>query len=104
ITGKLSPLNSKLDGFDVRLAKVEGKLDVLMARASVTDSAQYIKRGEFTLAVKAAEEADRAMHEAAVSKVPAPPEFFKQVSDVMDSVNPRQPELSAKFNQLRVSL
>ncbi len=104
ITTKLSPVNTKLDGFDVRLAKIEGKLDVLLARVSITDSAQYIKRGEFTLAVKAAEEAARAMHEATISKVPAPPEFFKQVSDVMDSVNPRQPELSTRFNQLRVSL
>src|SRR5260370_8618278 len=75
ITTKLSPVNTKLDGFDVRLAKIEGKLDVLLARASITDSAQYIKRGEFTFAVKAAEEAAPAMHEATISTVPTPPPF-----------------------------
>ncbi len=98
------PVTSKLTELGERMARVEGKLDVLSARVSITDSAQYIKRGEFTLAVKAAEEAHRALHEATVSKAPATPEFFKQVSDVINSVSPRQPELSTKFYQLRVGL
>jgi hypothetical protein len=98
------PVTSKLTDLGERMAKVEGKLDVLLARASVADSAQYVKRGQFALAAKAADEARHALHEATISKIPAPPEFFKQVSDTIDSVNPRQPELSARFNQLRNSL
>jgi len=104
IDNKLSPINTKLDALVVAVGEIKGSLDILKLRVSITDSAQYAKRGEFTLAIKSAEEADRAMREAAVSKVPATPEFFKQVSDAINSVSPRQPELSTKFNQLRVSL
>ncbi|SRR6266568_1351960 len=104
IDNKLSPISTKLNELAVKLGEIKGSLDILKMRVSITDSAQYIKRGEFTLAVKAAEEANRAIHEATVSKAPAPPEFFKQVSDVINSVSPRQPELSTKFGQLRISL
>src|SRR2546430_3354213 len=107
IDTKLSPATNKLTDLSERMARVEGKLDVLLAQRFIGVSAQYAKRGEIPLALKAVDKANAALAEAINSKIKSPPEYFQDAIVTLDDAASRargRTELSSRLHEFRLAL
>jgi hypothetical protein len=107
IDAKLTLPNAKLGELGERLARVEGKLDTLLALKSVALSGQYAKRGNVSLAMKVADDAKTYLLSAVTAKVPSPPQYFHDAVVTLDEAvvqSHGQTDLLRRLNAFRITL
>ena len=101
---QLEPVSKSISEMGIKIARIEGEMQVLLAGKAISSITFYAKRGDVKNAEKYADDAHVALVSAIQAKTPATPDYFEMQVATLNASSGAEKALREKIQTIRTDL